>query len=80
MTWEEILEAIRTGRDKIPTAPNGTPLVSVNAPVNELMELVEALTTGYNQQVDMIKRLDVKLSMMRNLAKKNFSDNRKKEK
>ena len=80
MTWEEILEAIRVGKVKIPTATNGVPLVSINAPVFELMELLEALTTGYNQQVDLIKHLENKMFLMRNLVRQQFPASRKTDK
>jgi hypothetical protein len=51
LTWKNILLTIREGKHLIPTTDDGTPLVAVNAPLFELMELLEALTSGYNDLV-----------------------------
>lgn len=50
-TWDNALSAIREGKQSIPVAPNGIPVVAVHAPLYELMELMEAVTTGYNALV-----------------------------
>jgi hypothetical protein len=65
--WEKILDLIRNGETPIETAESGIPQIAVNAPVFELLQLLAALTAGYNRNVRRIKAL-------RELAKKPFED------
>lgn len=50
-TWQDVLASIRDGKKTIPVNDDGIPLVGVRAALYELMELMEALTTGYNALV-----------------------------
>jgi hypothetical protein len=65
--WEKILDIIRNGETPIETSESGIPQIAVNAPVFELLQLLAALTAGYNRNVRRIKAL-------RELAKKPFED------
>ena len=77
MTWQDVLTAIREGKTSIPAAPNGVPLVAINAPFYELMELMEALTTGYNALVLRDAENQKKIERIRKLAEANFPASRK---
>lgn len=55
--WQKILDLIRNGETPIETAESGIPMIAVNAPVFELLQLLAALTTGYNKNVRRIKAL-----------------------
>lgn len=79
MTWQNVLMAIRAGRVEIPTMDTGIPLVAVNAPFYELMQLMEALTTGYNDQVAIIKEYERKIEQLRKIAGERFPASRAKE-
>ena len=79
MTWQDILTAIREGKASIPAAPNGVPLVAVNAPIYELMQLMEALTTGYNDMVLRDAENQKKIERIRKLAEAHFPADRKAE-
>lgn len=72
MTWQDILTAIREGKASIPAAPNGVPLVAVNAPIYELMQLLEAVTTGYNALVLRDAENQKKIERIRKLAQAAF--------
>lgn len=65
--WEKILDLIRNGETPIETSESGIPQIAVNAPVFELLQLLAALTAGYNRNVKRIKAL-------RELAGKPFED------
>ena len=71
-TWDNVLFAIREGKQTIPTAHNGTPLVAVNAPFYEMMQLMEALTTGYNALVDRAAEDQKRIERIRKLAQAAF--------
>lgn len=77
MTWQDILTAIREGKASIPAAPNGVPLVAVNAPIYELMELLKALTSGYNALVLRDAESQKKIERIRKLAEARFPADRK---
>ena len=72
ITWDNVLSAIREGKQTIPAAPNGIPVVAVNAPFYELMQLMEALTTGYNDLVARATQEQQRIERLRKLAKAHF--------
>ena len=72
MTWQDVLAAIREGKQTIPAASNGIPLVAINAPFYELMELIEAITTGYNSLVLRDADNQKKIGRIRKLAEAHF--------
>lgn len=63
--WKKILDEIRNGELEIASSESGIPQIAVNAPVFELLQLLAAITAGYNRNVRRIKAL-------RTIAKKNF--------
>lgn len=65
--WEKILDEIRNGESEIASSESGIPQIAVNAPVFELLQLLAAITAGYNRNAKRIKTL-------RELAKKPFDD------
>lgn len=71
-TWDNVLSAIREGKQLIPTAPNGVPVVAVNAPFYELMQLMEALTSGYNDLVARATQDQQRIERLRKLAEAHF--------
>lgn len=71
-TWNDALAIVREGKMEIKTAPNGIPLVAVNAQYYELMELMEALTTGYNALVDRAAEDQKRIERIRKLAQAAF--------
>ena len=79
MTWQDILAAIREGKTSIPAAPNGVPLVAVNAPIYELLELMAALTSGYNDLVLRDAENRKRIVRIRKLAEAHFPADRKAE-
>ena len=76
MTWQDVLTAIREGKTSIPAAPNGVPLVAINAPFYELMQLMEALTTGYNALVLRDEENHRRIENVRKLARAHFPASR----
>lgn len=72
LTWKNLLATIREGGHTIPTTDEGIPLVAVNAPLYELMELVEALTTGYNALVAKDTMNTKRIERIRKLAEAKF--------
>lgn len=56
MPWSEVLERIRSGDEVIETDPDGLPVVAVIR-VHELMQLLVALTEGYNRNAKRIRML-----------------------
>ena len=71
-SWQDVLTAVRDGKKIIPTADNGVPLVATHAPLYELMELVEALTTGYNALVARATEDQRRIERIRKLAQAAF--------
>ena len=71
-TWDNVLSAIREGNQTVPATPNGIPVVAVNAPFYELMQLMEALTTGYNDLVLRDAENQKKIERIRKLAEARF--------
>ena len=71
-TWDNVLSAIREGKQTIPAAHNGTPVVAVNAPFYELMQLMEALTTGYNDLVARAAEDQKRIERLRKMAQATF--------
>lgn len=71
-TWEDALSAIRNGTQTIPTTPDGVPLVVVNAQYYELMQMMEALTTGYNALVDWAAEDQKRIERLRKIAQAAF--------
>lgn len=63
--WEKMLDEIRNGELEIASSESGIPQIAVNAPIFELLQLLAAITAGYNRNVRRIKAL-------RTIAKKNF--------
>lgn len=78
-TWQDVLSAIRSGDGEIATAPTGIPLVAVNAPFYELMQMMEALTTGYNNLVARAAEDQKRIERIRKLAEAHFPADRKAE-
>lgn len=76
-TWDDALSDIRDGKQTIPTARNGIPVVAVNAPIYELMQLIEALTTGYNALVLRNAENQKKSERFRKLAEDHFPASKK---
>ena len=74
LTWKNILLTIREGKHLIPTTDDGTPLVAVNAPLFELMELLEALTSGYNDLVADNNIKGKRIEFLRKAADANFQN------
>lgn len=74
LTWKNILLTIREGKHLIPTTDDGTPLVAVNAPLFELMELLEALTSGYNDLVAANTIKDRRIEFLRKAADAHFQN------
>lgn len=74
LTWKNILLTIREGKHLIPTTDDGTPLVAVNAPLFELMELLEALTFGYNDLVADNGIKDRRIEFLRKAADAHFQN------
>lgn len=72
LTWKNILLTIREGKHLIPTTDDGTPLIAVNAPLFELMELLEALTSGYNDLVAANTIKDRRIEFLRKAAEAHF--------
>lgn len=72
MTWQDVLTAIREGKTSIRAAPNGVPLVAINAPFYELMELMAALTTGYNAMVARAAEDQQRIERLRKMAQAAF--------
>ncbi len=63
--WEKYLDNIRSGKGPIQTAESGIPQIGVNAQLYELMQLMVALTAGYNkncQRLEMLRKT-VKIEM-----------------
>lgn len=71
-TWEDALAAIREGTQTIHTTPDGVPLVVVNAQYYELMQMMEALTTGYNALVARATEDQRRIERLRKMAKAAF--------
>ena len=65
--WEKILDEIRNGESEIASSESGIPQIAANAPVFELLQLLAAITAGYNRNVRRIKAL-------RSIAKKTFGE------
>lgn len=65
--WEKLLDEIRNGESEIASSESGIPQIAVNAPVFELLQLLAAMTVGYNRNVKRINAL-------RAIAKKNFGE------
>lgn len=76
-TWQDVLSAIRSGDGEIATAPTGIPLVAVNAPFYELMQMMEALTTGYNNLLARAAEDQKKIERIRKLAEAHFPASQK---
>ena len=76
-TWQDVLSAVRSGDGEIATAPNGIPLVAVNAPFYELMEMMEALTTGYNNLLARAAEDQKRIERISKLAKAQFPSSKK---
>lgn len=76
-TWQDVLTAVRDGNKQIPTAESGIPLVAFNAPFYELMEMMEALTTGYNNLVARAAEDQKRIERIRKLAEAHFPASKK---
>lgn len=55
--WEEMLDNIRSGETKIAVTDIGIPEIAVNAPIYELIQLLAAITAGYNRNAKRIQAL-----------------------
>jgi hypothetical protein len=55
--WEKMLDNIRSGETKIAVTESGIPEIAVNAPIYELLQLLAAITAGYNRNVRRIDAL-----------------------
>lgn len=76
-TWQDILAAIRDGKNLIPVNDDGIPLVGTRAALYELMELMEAVTTGYNALVLRDEENQRRIENVRKLARAHFPASRK---
>lgn len=72
MKWTDVLDAIEAGNHSIPTTDDGLPLVAVNAPFYELMQLMAAITKGYNGLVARVSDDQKKIERIRKLARGAF--------
>lgn len=72
MKWTDVLDAIEAGNHSIPTTDDGLPLVAVNAPFYELMQLMAAITKGYNGLVACVAYDQKKIERIRKLARGAF--------
>ena len=78
--WLVLLDEIREGTHHVLTEANGIPTVAVNAQLFELMELIEALTTGYNALISINAKQEHKLDMLRRIVDSYFkTEQRRKE-
>ena len=71
-TWDNALAVIREGTMPIPTDPDGVPLIAANNALFELMELMEAVTTGYNAMVERAAKDQKRIEFYRKLADARF--------
>lgn len=71
-TWQDVLASIRDGKKTIPVNDDGIPLVGTRAALYELMELMEALTTGYNALLDRAAEDQKRIERLRKLAQAAF--------
>lgn len=71
-TWQDVLAAIRDGKNLIPVNDDGIPLVGTRAALYELMELMEAVTTGYNALVDRAADDQKRIERLRRMAQAAF--------
>ena len=71
-TWQDVLTSIRDGKKTIPVNDDGIPLVGTRAALYELMELMEAVTTGYNALVDRAAEDQKRIERIRKLAQAAF--------
>lgn len=78
-TWQDVLASIRDGKKTIPVNEDGIPLVGTRAALYELMELMEALTTGYNDLVLRDAENRKRIERIRKLAEAHFPADRKAE-
>ena len=79
ITWQDVLAAIRDGKNLIPVNDDGIPLVGTRAALYELMELIAALTSGYNDLVLRDAENQKKIERIRKLAEARFPADRKAE-
>lgn len=78
--WLATLDEIRKATHQLETAETGVPTVAANAQLYELMELVEAMATGYNALVTREAKLENKLVLLRKLVDSYFkTEQRRKE-
>ena len=75
-TWQDVLTSIRDGKKTIPVNDDGIPLVGTRAALYELMELMEALTTGYNALVLRAAEDQKRIERIRKLAEAHFPASR----
>ena len=78
-TWQDVLASIRDGKKTIPVNDDGIPLVGARAALYELMELMAALTSGYNDLVLRDAENQKKIERSRKLAEAHFPADRKAE-
>lgn len=77
ITWQDVLASIRDGKKTIPVNDDGIPLVGARAALYELMELMAALTSGYNALVLRDAENQKRIERIRKLAQANFPATRK---
>lgn len=71
-TWQDVLASIRDGKNIIPVNDDGIPLVGTRAALYELMELMAALTSGYNALVAQTTKDQQRIERIRKLAQAAF--------
>lgn len=78
-TWQDVLASIRDGKKTIPVNDDGIPLVGARAALYELLELMAALTSGYNDLVLRDAENRKRIERIRKLAEAHFPADRKAE-
>lgn len=55
--WEKMLDNIRSGEAKIAVTDIGIPEIAVDASIYKLLQLLAAITAGYNRNAKRIEAL-----------------------
>lgn len=78
--WLATLDEIRKATHHLETAETGFPTVAANVELYELIELIKALTTGYNALISLNAKQERKLNMLRRIVDNYFmTEQRRKE-
>lgn len=77
MTWSEVLSKIRKAEEPIPTDDDGQPTIAKNLLLYELLQLLEATTSGYNMQIKEINKLKAENARLRRAVSRAFPGERR---